>query len=205
MSCRLGIACGATILLAAACGGGSATTPTPTALHAEVGDPGGDALADPSVTVSPDLVHATVDVSAGNIAFAIQFAPGTLDRSTSRLTIQLDTDQNPSTGIRTATGVGVEYAVDMWAPANQASILKAVPTAGCTAAAADPCYLQMGAAPLSVSADGMAVTIPLSLIGSADGRLSFRVLAYASKPGGVVPTVTDDLLPDMALAPGHVP
>jgi hypothetical protein len=127
MSCRWGIACGTSILLAAACGGGSTTTPTPTALHAELGDPGGDALADPSVSVSPDLVHATVDVSAGNIAFAIQFAPGTLDRSTSRVTIELDTDRNSSTGIRQADGVGVEYAVDMWAPTNQASILKAVP------------------------------------------------------------------------------
>jgi len=115
-----------TILLAAMSCGGSTTAPATTALHAEVSDRTGDAVPDPGVPVSPDLVHGTVDVSAGNITIAVQFAPGTFDRSTSRLTIELDTDQSASTGLRTADGLGVEYALDVFAPANQASILKAV-------------------------------------------------------------------------------
>lgn len=61
----------------------------------------------------------TVDVSAGTLTVAIQFVPGTLDRSTSRLTIELDTDQNPSTGIRTSNGLGVDYAIDMWAATHR--------------------------------------------------------------------------------------
>jgi hypothetical protein len=191
------------LLTTAGCGGGT-TAPSSTAtLHSEVSDPSGDALSDPSVPISPDLVHGTVDASAGNITLTIQFAPRTFDPSTSRLTIDLDTDQNPSTGVRTVNGLGVEYALDMWAPTSQINILKAVATSACTTT--DPCYVQMGVAPLSIVADGMAVTLPLSMLGSADGRLNFRVLTYASKAGGAGTTITSDVMPDLSLAPGHVP
>ena len=205
-----------TLLLTIAGCGGSTTAPSPTTpassptapssvatRHGEVSDPTGDALPDPGVPISPDVVHATVDVSAGNITFTIQFAPGTFDPSTSRLAVDLDTDQNPSTGIRVADGLGVEYSLDLWAPTSQVNILKAVPTAACTTA--DPCYVQMGVAPLSIVADGMAVTVPLSLLGNADGRLNFRVFAYASRPGAIGATATSDVMPDLTLDPGHVP
>jgi hypothetical protein len=109
--------------------GGSTAAPSPATLHAEVGDPVGDALADPSARVSPDLTHATVDVSNGNFTVAIRFAPGAFDPSTSRVTVQLDTDQNPSTGIRLANSLGVEYAIDMPPFSSQANILKAFPGA----------------------------------------------------------------------------
>ena len=197
--------CVTLILLGAAGCGGAATAPsTDTAtVHAEVSDARGDALPDPSVPVSPDLGHGTIDVSAGNITLTIQFAPGTFDRATTRIAIRLDTDRNPSTGISTADGLGIEYVVDMWAATNQATILKAVPTAACTAT--DPCYLPMGAAPLTLLTDTMAVTVPLSLVESADGRLSYRVLAYASTPGGAAQTIIADVMPDTAALPGHVP
>src|SRR5262245_39745587 len=89
--------CLAAVLLVSACGGSTAA-PSPAALHAEIGDPVGDALPDPSDRTSPDLVHGTIDVSNGTIMVAVQYAPGAFDRSTSRLTVQLDTDQNASTG-----------------------------------------------------------------------------------------------------------
>ena len=192
----------ATLLVAPAGCGGSTTTPSPATLHAEVGDPAGDALPDASDRVSPDLVRGTVDVSAGTITFTFQFAPGTLDPSTARLTLDLDVDQNPSTGIRTADGLGVEYAVDMRGNASQASVLKAVSTGTCTAT--DACYLPQGMAPLSVLADRMTVTIPLALIGSADGRLNYRVRAYAFRLEAVSQVITD-VMPDVAMAPAHVP
>jgi hypothetical protein len=116
---------------------------------------------------------------------------------------KLDTDRNPSTGISTADGLGIEYVVDRWAATNQASILKADTTAGCTATA--PCYIPMGVAPLTVLADSMVVTVPLSLLGSADGRLNYRVLAYASTPAGGLQTIVADFMPDTAVLPGHVP
>ena len=75
----------AAVLLASGCGGSTAS-PSPAALHAEVGDPVGDALADPSARVSPDLTHATVDVSNGSITVAVRFAPGAFDPASSRLT-----------------------------------------------------------------------------------------------------------------------
>ena len=192
--------CLAAFLLTGA-GCGSTTAPSTGPLHAEVTDQSGDALPDPSVRVSPDLAGGTVDVSAGTIAFTIRFAPGTLDRSTSRLTVELDTDQNASTGIRTI-GLGVEYVLDLWATTTQASILKAM--AGTSCAALDPCYVPAGVAPLSIVGDTMAVSMPLSLLGSADGRVNFRVIAYAS-PSGTGPTVTADVMPDNALPPAHVP
>lgn len=199
-------ACVVAILLTPpGCGGGT-TAPSSTSAatrHSEVSDPSGDALSDPSVPISPDLVHGTVDTSAGNITLTIQFAPRSFDPSTSRLTIDLDTDQNPSTGIRAVNGLGVEYALDMWAPTSQVNILKAVPTGACTTT--DPCYVQVGVAPLSIAADGMTATLPLSMLGSADGRLNFRVFTYASRAGAGGTTTTSDVMPDLSLAPGHVP
>ena len=60
-----------------------------------------------------------------------------------------------------------------------------------------------GVAPLSVLADQMVVTMPLSLIGSADGRLNYRARAYDFKPN-LGPKITD-VMPDIALGPAHVP
>jgi hypothetical protein len=191
----------AAVLLASGCGGSTAA-PSPAALHAEISDPAGDALADPSARVSPDLTHATIDVANGSLTVAIRFAPGAFDPATSRVTVQLDTDQNPATGIRLANGFGVEYAIDMPAFSSQANVLKAVPNAACTTI--DPCYVQAGTVPLSVSSDGMTAAVPLSLLGNADGRLMFRVIAYVSLPG-VASAYTDDAMPDMTLPPAHVP
>jgi hypothetical protein len=125
------------------------------------------------------------------------------DPSTSRLTIDLDTDQNPSTGLRGVNGLGVEYALDMSAPTGQVNILKAIPTGACTAT--DPCYVQVGVASLSIVADGLAVTLPVTMLGATDGRVNFRVFTYASRAGEVGSTITSDVMPDLSLAPGHVP
>jgi hypothetical protein len=196
----------AAVLLASGCGGStgalSPAAPSPAALHAEIGDPVGDALADPSARVSPDLTHATIDVANGSITVAIRFAPAAFDPATARVTVQLDTDQNPSTGIRQANGMGVEYVIDMPAFSSQANVLKAVPNAACTTI--DPCYVPAGTVPLSVSSDGMTAAVPLPLLGNADGRMMFRVIAYVSLPG-VASAYTDDAMPDMTLPPAHVP
>jgi hypothetical protein len=188
------------LLTTASCDAGT-TVPSSTStatLHSEVSDSSGDALSDPSVPISPDLVHGTVDVSARNITLTIQFAPRTFDPSTSRLTIDLDTDQNPSTGIRAVNGLGVEYALDMSASTAQVNILKAIPTGACTAT--DACYVQVGVAPLSIAADGMAVTLPVTMLGSIDGRVNFRVFTYASRAGEVGPTITSGVMHTVARA-----
>ena len=96
-------------------------------LFADVSDPVGDTTQDPLFATSPDLVHGTASVVDGKITFTIRFAPGTFDPSTTRINIQIDTDQNPSTGIRTGIGLGIDYAVDMWAPMATANISKSLP------------------------------------------------------------------------------
>ena len=95
---RIRLAIGAaTAILTAECGTNtpsSTTAPSTTTFHAEVTDPVGDAVASPGVPNPSDMVRGTVDVIGGSVTFAIQFAPATLDRQTTRLTIELDTDQN---------------------------------------------------------------------------------------------------------------
>jgi len=192
-------------MLTAACGGSSlssTTAPsTPTTLHAEVSDPVGDAVASPGVSTPPDLVHGTVDVAGGNVTLTIQFAPGTLDRQTTRLTIELDTDQNPATGNPAAGPLGIDYIVDMWARTNQTIIQQATPTT-CTSGGA--CYAQVGTASVSVAGDSMTTTVALAVLGNASGRLNYRVGSYAY-PQSTTPTVVADFMPDITLPPARVP
>jgi hypothetical protein len=197
-SCRM--ACVAALLLAAAACSGSTAAPSSTqTVRGEVSDPTGDALSDPRVPAAPDLVHATADVVAGNITFVIQFAPGTLDRQTTRVSVLLDTDQDGSTGIRQASGIGADYDIDLAAGTSQAAITKADP-ASC--AARQSCFVSAGSMAVTVTADSVQVTVPLSLLGNDDGRLSFQASSYVL----VAPLtpVVFDLIPDSGLPPARV-
>jgi len=189
----------ATILLTTSCAS-STTTPTnaPLTLHAEVTDPAGDGVVSAGVPTPPDLIHGSVDVGGGNLTVTIQFAPGTLDLST-LLTIELDTDQNPATGIVAATGVGIDYVLSLYGP-TQTLIQRANPS---TCASGGDCYTQVGTASLNVGTDTMSTTVPLSMRGNATGRLNYRV--YAGVLAHSTTTVTTDVMPDVTLPPAHVP
>jgi hypothetical protein len=195
----------ASAILTAACGTNtpsSTTGPSTPTFHAEVTDPVGDAVASPGVPNPPDIVRGTVDVIGGSITFAIQFAPATLDRQTTRLTIELDTDQNPSTGITGASGLGIDYVLDMWAArTTQTLIQQAMPT---TCSSGGVCYTDVGTASLSLGTDSMAATVSLAVLGNTRGRLNYRVFAYAS-PQFTTPSVTADVMPNINLPPAHVP
>jgi hypothetical protein len=193
----------ATAILTAACGSntpGSTTAPSTNTFHAEVADPIGDAVPSSGVLNPPDLVHGTVDVSSAAVTFTIQFASGTLDRQSTRLSIELDTDQNPATGIVGAAGLGIDYVLDVWAPTNQAKIQQAMPAA---CAAGGSCYSDVGTVTLSFGVDSMAATVPLAMLGNASGRLNYRVFAYAS-PQSTPPTAVSDVMPDISLPAAHV-
>ena len=199
--------CVAALFLAATGCGGSATPPSPTApspatqtLHGEVTDPIGDALSDSRVPVSPDLVHATADVADGSITFVIQFAPGTVDRQTTMVTVNLDTDQNASTGIQQGGGVGADYGIALAASTARATVNKADPV-GCAARLS--CFNAVGSVPMTVVGDEMRATVPLSLLGNDDGRMSFRVHSYVSVDGS--PSSTLDFEPNDNLPPGRIP
>jgi hypothetical protein len=201
---RLAIACGS-LFLTIACANSttsSPSAPSTTTYHAELTDPTGDAVASPGFPNTPDLVHGTVDVSGATIAFNIQLAPGTLDRSTTRVGIALDTDQTSATGLN-AWGIGVDYLVDMWAPSNQVTIARAVPTGAGTPD--NPYYVNVGTAPLSIVADNMTVTVSLSLLGNASGRLNYRVFAYSEAFQSPISSAVADVMPNLNLPAAHVP
>jgi hypothetical protein len=185
------------VLVAAFACGNSPTTPSRTAntFHAEVTDAASDAVVSAAVPTPPDLIHATLDVGGGNLTVTVQFAPGTLSPSTV-VTILLDTDQNPATGFND-TGYGIDYGVSLYA-STQAFIQIANPS---SCASGGNCYTYLATASISLGTDTMATTIPLSTLGSADGRLNYRVFAGA----GTNPTITTDVMPDITLPPAHVP
>lgn len=187
---------GALFLAGVSCGGSTpapSATPSPTAatLHAEVSDQVGDILSDARVPVSPDLVHATADVKAGNITWAVELALSTLDRQTTRVSIGLDTDQDASTGIPQWNGFGADYLIDLNPSAGQATVAKADPV-GC--AAHNSCFNAVGFASLVLGANSIQATVPLSLLGQDDGRMSFWLGSFASVSG--LPSSTLDFLPD---------
>jgi hypothetical protein len=192
--------------LSVACGGSSTTAPstTPVTLHGEVSDPIGDAGPVAGVSNPADLVHGTVDIRAGNITFTMQLASATFDRQTTGVLIDLDTDRNPLTGVSAGSGFGIDYVVSLWAPTNQVLIQKALANGICSTTASTQCFTTVGTASLIVNADGVQATVPLSLLGSGDGRLNFRVFAYYVAPSSGSPTILTDVMPDAALPPGSV-
>jgi hypothetical protein len=191
------------LLAVTACSGSStmpsnsATTPTGTlnTFHSDVTETAGDAIASAAVPTPPDLIRGILDVGAGNLKVTFHFAPGTLSPSTV-VTILLDTDQNPATGYNDS-GYGIDYGVSLYA-STQAFIQKANPS---SCATGGNCYTPLGTASISLGPDTMATTIPLSMLGNADGRLSYRVFAGAPATA----TITTDVMPDIPLPPVHVP
>ncbi len=200
--------CVATLSLVAVACGGSTPSVAPSAaaaLHSEVSDPIGDALLVPGVPVAPDLVRGTADVASGSLTFTIHFTPGTFDRTTTRVTIELDTDQTLSTGINTGS-LGIDYTADLWARTGQATIARAAQTGlsqSLICTASNPCYVDVGVVPITFVTDGMQATVPVSLLGNGSGRLNFRIGAYVS-PQTSSPTIVSDMMPDNNLPPGRV-
>jgi hypothetical protein len=186
----------AVLVTATACGS-SSTTPSGTVntFHAEVTDAAGDAVVSAAVPTPPDLIHGTVDVGGGNLTVTFQFAPGTLSPSTV-VTILLDTDQNLATGFND-TGYGIDYGISLYA-SSEAFVQKANPS---SCASGGNCYTPVGTASIRLGTDTMATTIPLSMLGNADGRLNYRV--FAGAPANQ--TITTDVMPDVTLPSARVP
>jgi hypothetical protein len=201
-----GLSVCALIVAAASCGG-SSTAPAiaPAPLHGETDDAIGDTFTFVNgVPVPPDLVHATADVTAGNIAFVIQLAPGTLDRQTTRLSILLDTDQTAVTGIRQQNDLGADYGIELAASTGQATITKANGV-GCAIPAPVPaCFTQIGSASINVGQDVIQVTVPLSLIGNDDGRLSFQVFSSTVVSTSPLSVIGTDAMPNVTAPAARV-
>jgi len=178
---------------------GAPDSPSPAALHGEISDPQGDTQPDARVRVAPDLIHATADVAGGTITFVIQFASGTFDRQTTRVSVLLDTDMNASTGIAQRQGMGADYGLDVIPATAAANVTKADP-AGCAAQLS--CFTVVGSTPITVSTDALQVAVPLSLLGTADGRMTFAMNSYVLVAAATA--VVFDFMPDLNQSPGRV-
>jgi hypothetical protein len=196
------------IVLATAVGCGSSSSSTspgaPTTsgvLHTDLTDPRGDAVPPAGVTNPADLSGGTVDVdvNAGVVTIVLRFAPGTLDGQTTRVAIDLDTDQNAATGIA-SVGLGIDYTLDVFPRTNQTRVAQAAPA---TCGSGGTCFTDIGAGTLTVGTDTLTATVPLSMLGGASGRMNLRVNAYYFQSGP--PTAVGDWMPDASLAAAHVP
>ena len=162
--------------------GGSELAPTvPRRIHAEIRDSSVDALPDYRILVSPDLVLAVIDVGADEVVFRLRHRPGSFEPSLTRFTIDLDIDQNASTG-----SDGIEYHVFVFPAGGKGADV--AQTRGAN-------YIVIGTVPVSFVDDGCDVAIPRSLLSDEDGRFDFRVRVYAQPALSLVL----DVLPDNGL------
>jgi hypothetical protein len=114
----------------------------------------------------------------------IQCVSGTCSGQRTYFLIELDTDQDASTGAVGGNGLGFDYLVNT----NRSSVAAVGRFGG-----------PFSDVPVSFVTDGVSVTVPLSMIGNDDGRLNFRILAYGDPnlAGG-------DVMPDDNLPPAHI-
>jgi hypothetical protein len=143
---------------------------------------------------NPDLSSGTITISGGNAIISLRFFPGTFNPATTIAQVQLDTDQNPGTGypgsdttqVDDAGVIGPEFFVTLGG-------------GGTTALIQDSSFNNVGTVgPVTYSANGLDVTIPLATL-SSNGRMNFKVVAYTMPPGGPA-TAIQDYLPVIASA-----
>src|SRR4029077_6348273 len=170
-------------------------------ISATATDPSGDATANTNIGTSPDLVSATATAGSGNLTLSVRLAPGTFDPANTLLEVLLDTDRNPATGspgsdaggINDAGLIGVDFLVVMGSGnGGQADIQRY--------AGPPNTYTHVGFAPVSFSANGADVTIPLALLGNDDGQMNLKVTAAAQLPTGGFTGVLD-YMPNVGTAP----
>jgi hypothetical protein len=161
----------------------------------EATDPIGDTafVADARVTRPADLIYASVQVTNDALRLTVRFAPGSLDPTTTGAMFDLDTDLDPETGVR-YPDLGEDYLVMLHAgPRREATVARAVTDANC----ASPCRFEpFQRADVVLSNDEMEAMVPRSAFARFDGRLNFRVIAYANLDGGRQ-TMTSDHMPNL--------
>ena len=153
----------------------------PRQIHAEIRDSSVDALPDYRILVSPDIVFAIVDVGADEVVFRLRHRPDSFEPSIARFTIDLDIDQNASTGLE-----GIEYSIVVFPEGGKGADVARTTTEGNTV---------VGTVSARFVTDGCDVAIPRSFLKDEDGRFDFRVRVYALP---ALPLVID-VLPDNGL------
>ena len=208
---RLAIGCTISLVMLIACCAKSRPAPvtpapplaasTPAPQRADVIDPVGDIPSDARIVMPPDLMNATAYLAAGTLTFDIHFAPGTADRSTTWVRIDLDIDRNAGTGTRERNGMGTDYSVLALANGRFASVQTGTPV---PSAAGRVCASCVGTAPMTFTADTMQVVVPLSLLGLAEQpHLFFQIRAWPVVRQDSLVNVMD-ALPNDDVPPGAI-
>lgn len=151
----------------------------------DIRDPAGDALADARVSRAPDLVRASWESARGVITMTVRLAPGTFDPADVRLVIEIDADEDPSTGRN-----GAEYQLFVFPKGGRGAELT---KAGSSGAA----YSAVAAVPVRYIDDGVIVAVPLDVLGHDDGSVRLRVRAHAE---AALPIIFDRM-PDAGIGP----
>jgi hypothetical protein len=186
-------------LYIAACGSSSApTTPspqTPPTLTATMTDAGGDALPDARVSRTADLLSATVEVDGTTLRFRITLAESSIDLSTAYLLVNLDLDQNATTGIQS-----IQEQVDIGVIGSEAvlTLLDGLQRAQLLRCTGPSCQV-LGSYPTSLNGGILQGSIPMSAIAD-DGRMNVKISTFAAvdNAGGTGPT---DVMPDVGQPP----
>jgi hypothetical protein len=206
------------LLVAPGCGRSTAPTAPPAPAATLIGnatDPVGDALitpvirdgvlVTPVVPVLPDLVAGLIENTGGNLTATVSFAPGSLSRADTTFCVLLDTDENPTTG---NSGLGADSASIGW----DYSICGVNPRGSTTAQVSRALGPNQPGQVLGVGSsivtfpgtDQARITVPLSLLGNDDGRLSFKVLSMQWVDAPIINTAVLDWMLDVGQPPGLV-
>ena len=144
-------------------------------LLGETNDPPGD-----MVRRGADLVSGRVEVVGEEVLISIRWAPGTFIRDTSRVTLHLDLDQDPSTG---SPGINSTGTVDADMIGAEFMFKFGPDGVGETDITR---YNYIGAGNwnhrdldccISYSPDGLDATFPLAMLSGDDGRLNFKMVS----------------------------
>lgn len=187
---RAGIALLLSLFLAHGCGDDSPSGPS-TTFTGSVTDGTGDGS-----NGIADLVSATIQVSGGNLTATVSFAPGPSGGS---VILRLDTDENPATGFAGVDGghtdgalIGFDYWLTASAPGGATLVT--------INRASD--FTQIGTATATFpSSTQVRLTVPLSLLGDDDGRMTFKAISTVGEP---TTSIISDRMPDTGVAPGAV-
>ncbi len=170
-----------------------------------VTDPDNDATASSTSNPAPgpDVISATVTSDGVNLHLSVRYAPGTFDSTLTRTQFMLDTDEDPNTGhpgtnsgcIDDAGIIGSEFLVNVGANlGTDAQVYSYNGT--CNS------FSSVGTGTASYVTDGMDATVPLSLLGSDDGAMAFKVAISEQISGSTGFTGVLDYMPDLGLAAG---
>lgn len=144
----------------------------------EATDPIGD-LFPVSIPQQPDLILARIEIGHAFVEFSTLFAPGTFDALTSTVSFDLDTDQNPATGVPWRGMLGLDYEVSQSIGSDNTS-------AGIVKFGTG----SVGSVPVTFSANGVAFTVPRSLLGDA-GLMKWDVVVQTRLGADVFSTIQD--------------